>query len=613
MLRLLNGLNHHIHALVAPIFFRQHLMGSVWHARITVFVFSIAMFAQTDPLMAQESTAGAWPNYQLGANHSITRGPGGYLSWWKLLILWAFFMLWVKAVDWTAKDCKDNEFDHSVWLPVVFLPFLLAFFLGGLTIPMFAIGAVVAGLAVIVPSLVYVSHRNAQLDPHLRVLTPDHIRYLLSTRFKGVKAEKQAEHEKGAQVTFQPMTSKDHQKNQASLIESRQSDGFLPAKAAIANALDHRADKIMMDFSSSDVTSRFQVDGVWHDSDGHDRDEGDQILEVFKRLAGGKPEERRKRQQGRFRTEYDGKKVEATLVTQGTKTGERAVLTFAGNTTTQFKTLDDLGMREKMIEELKALLLEPKGFIVFSSMKTNGLTTTLATALGNTDRLMRDLLLIEDEGNPTPEVENVEPLFFNAAEGETPMKRMDFALRKQPDFVIVPELHNAETISRLCAAASSDQLILSTINAKEGVEALLRILMLKIPAKEFAPTAIGVLNQRLIRKLCETCKEAYEPPPALLKKLGIPAGRVEELYRHPENPEEVCEDCHGIGYKGRTAIFELLKIDDTMREVLIRQPKLDILRKASRKAGNRTLQEEGILAVVKGVTSLPELMRVLKQ
>jgi type II secretory ATPase GspE/PulE/Tfp pilus assembly ATPase PilB-like protein len=179
--------------------------------------------------------------------------------------------------------------------------------------------------------------------------------------------------------------------------------------------------------------------------------------------------------------------------------------------------------------------------------------------------------------------------------------------------LVVPDLHDADTAKILCAAAAEDQLVFTTIRAKEAVEALLRVLLMKVPASEFAPVIQGVLNQRLVRKLCETCKEAYEPSPALLQKLGIPPGRVEELFRHPEDPEEVCPDCQGIGYVGRTAIFELLKVDNRMREALEKQPKLDVLRKASRLAGNRTLQEEGIAAVVRGITSLPELMRVLKQ
>jgi type II secretory ATPase GspE/PulE/Tfp pilus assembly ATPase PilB-like protein len=133
----------------------------------------------------------------------------------------------------------------------------------------------------------------------------------------------------------------------------------------------------------------------------------------------------------------------------------------------------------------------------------------------------------------------------------------------------------------------------------------------------------AVLNQRLVRLLCETCRQAYEPPAQLLQKLGIPEGRVEVLFREYQPPPpgskkrkgepEVCPDCGGIGYRGRTAIFELIKVTDDMRLALLKQPSLDALRQVSRKAGNRGLQEEGVLLVARGATAINELQRVLKQ
>jgi len=136
---------------------------------------------------------------------------------------------------------------------------------------------------------------------------------------------------------------------------------------------------------------------------------------------------------------------------------------------------------------------------------------------------------------------------------------------------------------------------------------------LKVPPGEWAKAVTGVLNQRLVRKLCDHCKEAYAPTPQVLQQLGIPEGRIQAFYRPPQQPEEVCPECGGIGYKGRTALFELLLVDDTVRKVLATSPKIDLLRQAARKAGMRSLQEEGVLLVAKGVTSLPELMRVMKQ
>jgi type II secretory ATPase GspE/PulE/Tfp pilus assembly ATPase PilB-like protein len=135
-----------------------------------------------------------------------------------------------------------------------------------------------------------------------------------------------------------------------------------------------------------------------------------------------------------------------------------------------------------------------------------------------------------------------------------------------------------------------------------------------IPKREFAKAVTAVLCVRLIRKLCETCRVAYEPTPDLAKKLGLPEGKIEALYRtpKPEEAEKPCKDCGGIGYLGRTAMFELLAVDDAVRQVLLKEPKLDLLNKAARAAGMRTFQEEGILLIAKGVTSLAELQRVLK-
>jgi len=125
------------------------------------------------------------------------------------------------------------------------------------------------------------------------------------------------------------------------------------------------------------------------------------------------------------------------------------------------------------------------------------------------------------------------------------------------------------------------------------------------------------LNVRLLRKLCDKCKEAYAPPPQLLQQLGIPAGRVEAFYRpptpDPEKPQEPCRQCQGLGYFGRTGIFEMLAVDEQVKAALTEKPQVAAVRQAARKAGMRLLQEEGIVLVATGVTSLPELMRALKE
>ena len=232
------------------------------------------------------------------------------------------------------------------------------------------------------------------------------------------------------------------------------------------------------------------------------------------------------------------------------------------------------------------------------------------------DRYLRDFSSVEEHSQREPEVENVDIQTYNTATGQTPATILPTLMRKQPDVVIVRDLVNQQTLEFLCQQATDEVLVLSTTRAKEAVESLLRVLLLKVPPADFAPIIKAVVNQRLIRKLCDACKEAYVPKAELLAKLGIPKGRIETLYREPQNRTEeegICEKCNGIGYRGRTSIFELLVINDNLRDVLVKEPKLEVLRKAAKSGGHWSLQEEGIALVASGTTSLPELMRVLKQ
>ena len=557
-----------------------------------------------------------WPDYPLPGPHQISRGAGGYLSPVKLFACWLLFLAWVGTTDWINRDCQRCNMPYGVWVPVGFFPLIVALILGTWTIPMFVVGYPLAVLAWGVPALVYVVKRNSTMPPHEKVLTGEHLRFVFATWAGkvGIKihAERKAPHQAGAGLNLDARGGATPEQNQANLFLAQQLPGFVAAKNMIAEAIQRRADKIMLDYSAEAVAHRYQVDGVWHEADNQEREEGDSALAVMKKIAALNPEDRRARQEGQFGVEFNQQKFVANLVSQGTKTGERVIVQLAGKSQ-HVKTLDDAGMRSGMQEEWGQLIMQPRGILLVCGMPAGGLTTTMDVLLNAADRYMRDVVAIEEEAAREPVVENVEVTTYNAAAGETPATVLPRLIRKQPNVIVVRELPDAESIRILCEVAADDKLVVATLRAKEAVEALLRVLLLKVRAVDFSPVAIGVLNMRLVRKLCDQCKEGYAPPAELMKKLGLAASKVEMLYRPPQEPEETCLTCNGIGYLGRTAIFELLKLDDAMREALVKQPKLDVLRDLARKAGNRSLQEEGIALVARGVTSLAELSRVLKQ
>jgi type II secretory ATPase GspE/PulE/Tfp pilus assembly ATPase PilB-like protein len=301
-----------------------------------------------------------------------------------------------------------------------------------------------------------------------------------------------------------------------------------------------------------------------------------------------------------------------TLASQGTATGERVVLQLAVQKT-RFAALDDIGMRPKMQEQLKELMRQHSGLLVFSAVPAGGLRSSTNVILRTADRFMREFATVEEQNHRYEPVENVAVTTYSAAKGETPASVLPAVFHKEPQVVVVRDLVDAASAQMLLEQAAETRLIITTARAKDCVEAIYRVLAVGVPPAELARSLKAVFNQRLVRKLCEACKEAYAPPAQVLAQLGLPPGRVQAFYRPPTQREEVCPECSGMGYVGRTAIFELLVVDENVARVLAGQGPPEALLEAARRAGMRTIQEEGLVLVAKGVTSLPELIRVLKQ
>ena len=586
---------------------------------VTLYVFG----GMSQPSVAHADAA--WPNYPLdptgqGDDHTIDRGypgppAGHYLGLGKIIACWLLFVLWVWSTDWVSRDCQKTRQNYVVWNSLVVFVFLAGFVLVWL-IPLFPIGLVLLLLAYAVPVLTYIQQRNASVQAHEKVMTGGHLRAVLSQKAAriGVKieAEKRAEHEKGPQVEFEAQGGANERDDAANLLRARQSPGYMILKHLISDAVGKRGDALILDRTSGGVAVRYQIDGVWHSADPVDHDSGEIMLAVLKTLAGFNINERRKRQAGTFGASLDKKKLACQLTSQGTDSGERCTVRIDDGAR-KFDTMPDLGMREKLREPLQEVLDGNSGCLLFSAMPGGGLTTTIDVAVDTTDRLMRNFVAIEDEDKREREIENVDVTTYRSSAGETPAAVLPKLIRTYPDVIVCRDIPDAITVEILCEQVGENRLVIAGIRAKEACEALLRILALKVDAQEFAAAITGVLNQRLVRTLCASCKVAYEPSPDMLKKLGIPQGRIQVLYREPK-PDEldgICLDCGGIGYRGRTAIFEWLQVNDQVRKVLVSQAALEPLRAAGRQAGMRTPREEGVLLVAKGVTSLTELRRVL--
>jgi type II secretory ATPase GspE/PulE/Tfp pilus assembly ATPase PilB-like protein len=422
-------------------------------------------------------------------------------------------------------------------------------------------------------------------------------------------------------ITLVPKGAANPRDDQANLLMAKQSPGFLIAQRLLYDALKRRAEKVLLDYTAQAVGVQYQLDGVWMNSAQLDRPSGDAMLAVMKVLAALNMNERRALQKGTFGAEYKKRKLDCKIVSQGVPTGERVTVAFDEPKAPKFQKIEELGFREGMLEQIKTLFAEPEGFILVSAPPGGGLSTCFSALLRSADRFVRNFAEVQDATNPEKAVENVPITKYDPSKGETPLTVMPKLLRTYPDVLCLRDLVNNEVMDLLIDQVPENRLVVGAIRAKSTCDALLRVVQgLKVPAEKFAPTLKGVLHQRLVRVLCEGCKVAYPPPPQQLQQLGIPQGKVAAFYRHwegplpPQNEKEeprMCPKCNGLGFRGRVGVFELLIPNDDFRKALARSPKPEVLAEA-RKCGMRTLQEEGIVLVARGVTSLPELVRILK-
>lgn len=435
---------------------------------------------------------------------------------------------------------------------------------------------------------------------------------------------------KGGQVELPPLDFKpktqDAKQQQGILISCRNMEQYGEAVLLLAGAFASRADQIRLDFSQQGVVVRYRVDGNWERMPNMDRVTGDGVLVIYKKLCSLNPADRRSQQKGILPVKFAGNEWILEVMSQGVPTGEYVLIRIDPKKSV-LNTLADLGMREKMQEQLKTLLNGNDSMFIFSGPPGHGLPTTWRVGLESADRFVRDFHAVQDVRLDEPELINIGRHTFNGQAGETPMTVLKSLLLKQPDALILPDFVTPEVAKLMCEEVVDEHRYLITrIQAGSAIEALLRLIATyKGSAKEMVKIACGVINQRLIRRLCTSCRLPFQPSPQLLQKLGIPAGRVRELYQPciPPPPEqrvdangkpieiEICKHCGGRGYFGRAAIFELLTINDAIRQAILHNPTPEHVQKVARQNGFLTLQEEGVLSVATGLTSLPELQRVL--
>jgi type II secretory ATPase GspE/PulE/Tfp pilus assembly ATPase PilB-like protein len=536
---------------------------------------------------------------------------GYYLHTGKFLYLLALFVLWTWTAGWIDNDAGNLKVRPDMWNTIVLLAGTVGF-LAALCAPSFALAFIAMTTGYALPMGLYVAERNKRVPDSAKVLTPRHIRSV-TLRALSKLGLKMGSRETREAVAGPPIRligksgGKSGEVDRSRQVES--SRGYLAAKELIYDAILRRTTDIHMEPKEEETSVRLRIDGVMYPAEAFDRPTGDSLVNIFKVLSSMDITERRKPQDGSFRAEMEGRQIDFRVATQGLQGGEKMVIRILDKGSSA-KTLADLGMRKQMVEQLQEVIHQPHGMLITCGPTGAGKSTTLYAALQEIDAYENNIITIEDPVEY--KMANVTQIEINSKAGQTFAGSLRSVLRQDPDIVMVGEIRDGETAKIACQAANTGHMVFSTLHANDTIAAMFRLIDLEVEPFLLSSSISAILGQRLVRKLCTECKEAYRPTADMLQKIGLPAEKVDKFYRPPANREATCPTCNDLGYVGRIGVYELLVITDRLRDLIRDNPNLTAIKAEARKNGMLYMKEEGLRLVVKGITSVDEMLRVVK-
>jgi len=382
------------------------------------------------------------------------------------------------------------------------------------------------------------------------------------------------------------------------------SQNVVQARRMMIVAMQAGATDVHFEPHEHDYIARLRVDGVLRDGDKIDPLMGKGIISAIKVIADMDITERRRPQDGTFSATLGDARYDIRVASTPTSYGEKLVLRLLQSSGGVMSSgLDSIGLRGAVLKQLHDVIHRPYGMFIVAGPTGSGKTTTVYASLSEIDSHTHNITTIEDPVEYR--LDNITQIAVNTKAGVSFASILRSVLRQDPDVLLVGEIRDKETAEIACQAALTGHFVFSTLHANDSVATVTRLLDLGLEPTLVQTALTAVLGQRLARRLCPKCKEPCPPPDSLARKFLVKGGPVSHIYR-----ERGCEHCGGTGYRGRLGIHELLIVDDSVRELITSQPSVTDLAAAAKKAGTVSLKNDGLIKVLKGETSLNEVMRV---
>ena len=380
------------------------------------------------------------------------------------------------------------------------------------------------------------------------------------------------------------------------------------ANLIISEAVKAGASDIHIEPQEKKVVVRYRIDGVLRVFKELPVSVRDSLVARIKILANMDISERRRPQDGRIRARIKGKKIDLRVSTVPTVYGEKVVMRIQEAEKYLNVRLEDLGFEPDDLQKYRRNIWKPWGMILVSGPTGSGKTTTLYASL--MERNTPDVNIMTAEDPVEVAIPGINQVQINERIGLTFAEVLRSFLRQDPDIILVGEIRDTETAEIAIRASLTGHLVFSTVHANDAPTTVTRLIDMGIEPFLVGSSLLLVVAQRLIRKLCPKCKEEANIPKDVMVKIGLIKDPSEEVKIYKAH-EGGCEYCNYTGYKGRTAVHELLEVDDELKTLIVRGATHDQIREKAVQKGMRTLYQSGLLKVKRGITSIEEVNRVL--
>ena len=370
----------------------------------------------------------------------------------------------------------------------------------------------------------------------------------------------------------------------------------------IIRAVAEGASDVHIEPTEKNIRIRYRVDGLMHDVSTAPLYLLSSIVNRIKVMAGMDIAESRVPQDGRFELKVEAKVIDSRVATFPTIFGEALVMRLLDKSSVLFG-LGELGFGEDNLKKFQNVIERPYGIILVTGPTGSGKTTTLYATLNTILSPEKNIMTIED---PVEfELPGIRQSQINVKAGLEFANALRSMLRQDPDVILVGEIRDLETARVAIQAALTGHLVFSTLHTNDAAGSLTRLVDMGVEPFLAASAVAAAIAQRLVRTICARCKTPFEPSKEVLEKLGFDPREKVEFY-HGKG----CKTCRNTGYKGRTAIFEILPVDAAIQALVLRNAPSSEIKQAAVKAGMKTLRDDGLLKVSQGITTVDEVVRV---